>query len=152
MSLFPYAEFCLWDAMDDSPNFQRNFSIGEVELEPNAIYHKTEYRDAVIITRSFCKSEIDGFDTSRDAFIGVYRVRFMPQVVKNGACTNSVASGWSPVGSMQFTMSLAPRAAQTFLFVLGYIENPEDEKWESSWRHQQDKAHAMMETTVRRSR
>ena len=31
--------------MDDSSNFQRNFSIGEVELEPEALYHKSEYRE-----------------------------------------------------------------------------------------------------------
>ena len=43
--LFSYVEFCLWDAMDDSSNFQRNYSTGEVELEPRAIYHKTEYRE-----------------------------------------------------------------------------------------------------------
>ena len=45
ISLFPYIEFCLWDAMDDSSNFQRNFSIGEVEIGENVIYHKTEYRE-----------------------------------------------------------------------------------------------------------
>ena len=88
VSLFPYAEFCLWDAMDDSSNFQRNFSIGEVELEPNAIYHKTEYRErrdhyAVL----WADRPYEGFDTSRDAFIGVYGAPSMPQAVKNGACT-----------------------------------------------------------------
>ena len=41
LDVFPYVEFCLWDAMDDGSNFQRNFSIGEVELEPDAIYHKS---------------------------------------------------------------------------------------------------------------
>ena len=45
LDVFPYVEFCLWDAMDDGSNFQRNFSIGEVELEPDAIYHKSEYRE-----------------------------------------------------------------------------------------------------------
>ena len=43
--LFSYVEFCLWDAMDDGSNFQRNYSTGEVELEPRAIYHKTEHRE-----------------------------------------------------------------------------------------------------------
>ena len=45
LRVFPYLEFCLWDANDDSTNFQRNYSIGEVEVEPDAIYHKTEYRE-----------------------------------------------------------------------------------------------------------
>ena len=146
VSLFPYAEFCLWDAMDDSSNFQRNFSIGEVELESNAIYHKTEYRErrdhyAVL----WADRPYEGFDTSRDAFMGVYGAPSMPQAVKNGACTGSVAHGWAPVGAMQFTLSLAPGASQTLLLGLGYIENPEDAKWSAPGVINKEKAHAMME-------
>jgi cellobiose phosphorylase len=33
LSLFSLVEFCLWDAWDDATNFQRNFSIGEVESD-----------------------------------------------------------------------------------------------------------------------
>jgi len=139
VSLFPYAEFCLWDAMDDSSNFQRNFSIGEVELEPNAIYHKTEYRErrdhyAVL----WADRPYEGFDTSRDAFIGVYGAPSMPQAVKNGACTGSVAHGWAPGGPH-------PVASQTLLLGLGYIENPEDAKWSAPGVINKEKAHAMME-------
>ena len=146
VSLFPYAEFCLWDAMDDSSNFQRNFSIGEVELEPNAIYHKTEYRErrdhyAVL----WADRPYEGFDTSRDAFMGVYGAPSMPQAVKNGACTGSVAHGWAPVGAMQFTLSLAPGASRSLLLGLGYIENPEDAKWSAPGVINKEKAHAMME-------
>ena len=146
VSLFPYAEFCLWDAMDDSSNFQRNFSIGEVELEPNAIYHKTEYRErrdhyAVL----WADRPYEGFDTSRDAFMGVYGAPSMPQAVKNGACTGSVAHGWAPVGAMQFTLTLAPGASRSLLLGLGYIENPEDAKWSAPGVINKEKAHAMME-------
>ena len=45
LDLFSYVEFCLWDAVDDSSNFQRNYSTGEVEVEGSVIYHKTEYRE-----------------------------------------------------------------------------------------------------------
>ncbi len=45
ISIFSAIEFCLWDAQDDSTNFQRNFNIGEVEVEDGVIYHKTEYRE-----------------------------------------------------------------------------------------------------------
>ena len=146
VSLFPYAEFCLWDAMDDSSNFQRNFSIGEVELEPNAIYHKTEYRErrdhyAVL----WADRPYEGFDTSREAFVGVYGAPSMPQAVKNGACTGSVAHGWAPVGAMQFTLSLAPGASRSLLLGLSYIENPEDAKWSAPGIINKEKAHAMME-------
>ncbi|MBQ6356019.1 MAG: hypothetical protein IJI52_02865, partial [Solobacterium sp.] len=37
LDLFSFVEFCLWDAMDDSSNFQRNYSTGEVEVEGSAI-------------------------------------------------------------------------------------------------------------------
>ena len=45
LSVFSSIEFCLWDAQDDATNFQRNFSIGQVELDDEVIYHKTEYRE-----------------------------------------------------------------------------------------------------------
>ena len=61
----------------------------------------------------------EGFDTSRDAFMGVYGAPSMPQAVKNGACTGSVAHGWAPVGAMQFTLSLAPGASRSLLLGLG---------------------------------
>ena len=109
LDVFPYTEFCLWDAMDDSSNFQRNFSIGEVEVLPRAIYHKTEYRErrdhyAVL----WANRDYDGFDTARDAFIGVYGSPAKPEAVLSGGCTNSVAHGWAPVGAMQFSVNLAP--------------------------------------------
>ena len=116
--MFPYVEFCLWDAMDDSSNFQRNFSIGEVELEPEAIYHKSEYRErrnhyAVL----WANRPYDGFDTARDAFIGPYGSPALPEAVAAGCCTGSVAHGWAPVGAMQFHLELLPRrGAGAFLW------------------------------------
>src|SRR5690606_22591569 len=45
VQLFSFIEFCLWNAEDDQTNYQRNLSLGEVEVEDGAIYHKTEYRE-----------------------------------------------------------------------------------------------------------
>ncbi|MGX8692681.1 MAG: glycosyl transferase, partial [Clostridia bacterium] len=67
--LFPYVEFCLWDAMDDGSNFQRNYSTGEVELVGSAIYHKTEYRERRDHYAVFWANRpADGFDTARESF------------------------------------------------------------------------------------
>ena len=145
VEVFPYVEFCLWDAMDDSSNFQRNYSIGEVEVEPNAIYHKSEYRErrdhyAVL----WANRPYDGFDTSRDAFVGVYGAPAMPQAVADGRCTGSVAHGWAPVGAMQFHVPLQPGQTREVLLGLGYIENPEDAKWAAPGVINKEKAHAMM--------
>ena len=128
LDVFPYVEFCLWDAMDDGSNFQRNFSIGEVELEPDAIYHKSEYRERRNHYAVFWANRpYDGFDTARDAFIGLYGAPSLPEAVQNGRCTNSVVHGWAPVGAMQFHMALRPGESRELFFGLGYVENPEDD-------------------------
>ncbi len=143
--LFSYVEFCLWDAMDDSSNFQRNYSTGEVELEPRAIYHKTEYRERRDHYALFWSSrEPDGFDTQRDAFLGVYGSPAAPEAVFGQGCTGSVAHGWQPIAAQQFDLSLQPGESFTLLFGLGYVENPENEKFSAPGVINKARAHAMM--------
>lgn len=132
ISLFSYVEFCLWNAVDDMTNFQRNYSIGEVEVHGSEIYHKTEYRERRNHYAVYAvNSPVDGFDTSRDAFIGPYKSVEGPEVVAAGKSTNSIASGWAPIGSHNINIILQPGEEKSFIFVLGYIENPSDDKWES---------------------
>ncbi len=132
ISVFSYVEWCLWNADDDMKNFQRNLSIGEVEVASSAIFHKTEYRERRDHYAVYSvNAPVDGFDTSRDAFLGAYRGADRPEAVENGACTNSMASGWSPIASHQLNITLEPGETKSFVFVLGYIQNPEEEKWES---------------------
>ena len=135
-SVFSYIEFCLWNAMDDMTNFQRNLNIGEVEVIGSTIYHKTEYRERRNHYAVYSvNSPIDGFDTSRDAFLGAYRGVANPQVIKDGKSTGSIASGWSPIASQQINVTLQPGESKSFIYVLGYCENPEDEKYEwPLWR------------------
>ena len=143
--LFPYLEFCLWDAMDDSSNFQRNYSTGEAELESRAIYHKTEYRERRDHYAVFwCDREPDGFDTQRDAFLGVYGSPARPEAVFGQGCTGSVAHGWQPIAAQQFDLKLLPGEEITLLFGLGYVENPESEKFSAPGVINKDRAHAMM--------
>ena len=130
--IFSYVEFCLWNATDDMTNYQRNLSTGEVEVIGSTIYHKTEYRERRNHYSYFSvNTPVDGFDTSRDAFLGAYRPAANPVVVENGACMNSIASGWYPIASHQLDVTLAPGESKTFVFVLGYAENPQDEKFEA---------------------
>ncbi len=131
MSLFSFIEFCLWDAADDQNNYQRNLSIGEVEVDGSTIYHKTEYRERRNHYAVYSvNAKVAGFDTDRESFIGLYNGFGEPQVVAEGKSRNSVASGWSPIGSHQLEADLAPGERTTFVFVLGYLENPVAQKWE----------------------
>ena len=131
LKLFSYVEFCLWNAMDDMTNFQRNLSIGEVEVVGSTIYHKTEYRERRNHFAYFSvNADAADFDTSRDSFIGAYREYSNPAAVEAGACENSMASGWSPIAAHHLDVTLAPGESKNFVFVLGYAENPKDQKWE----------------------
>ncbi|MBE5855926.1 MAG: glycosyl transferase [Lachnospiraceae bacterium] len=130
--LFSYVEWCLWNADDDMKNFQRNLSTGEVEVVDSTIFHKTEYRERRNHYAIYSvNAKVDGFDTSRDAFLGAYNGPDRPDAVLAGKATNSIASGWSPIASHQLNISLAAGEEKTYIFVLAYIENPEDDKWEA---------------------
>lgn len=144
ISLFSYVEFCLWNAVDDSNNYQRNLSIGEVEVEDGVIYHKTEYRERRNHYSFFSvNAPINGFDTSRDVFLGLGNSNALPDAVVQRKCRNSVASGWYPIASQQIDLTLAPGEEKTFVFMLGYCENPVDQKFIAPGIIRKDTAHAL---------
>ena len=146
LSVFSYVEWCLWNADDDSRNFQRNYSTGEVEVVGSTIFHKTEYRERRNHYAIYSvNAEIAGFDTIREAFLGSYRGAYEPEAVEKGACTNSMASGWQPIASHQLNITLAPGETKSYVFVLGYIENLEEEKWESYGVINKTRAYAMLD-------
>ncbi|MBC3765367.1 GH36-type glycosyl hydrolase domain-containing protein [Neptunicella marina] len=131
-SLFSFIEWCLWNAEDDGTNFQRNLSTGEVEVESNTIFHKTEYRERRNHYAFYSVNrEMQGFDTDRQHFIGTYNSFANPQAVQQGKSTNSVAHGWSPIASHQLDITLAPGESQSLIFVLGYVEVEESQKWQA---------------------
>lgn len=130
--LFSYVEWCLWNADDDSRNFQRNLSTGEVEIKGSVIYHKTEYRERRNHYAYYgVNAPVSHFDTSRDSFMGVYGGPERPEAVAAGCLTDSVASGWYPIAAHQIDLTLAPGESRTLIFVLGYAENPQEQKFEA---------------------
>ena len=135
VTLFSFVEFCLWNAQDDQTNYQRNLSIGEVEIENDgpygsAIYHKTEYRERRDHYAVYgVNAHAAGFDTDRDTFVGAYNGLGEAAVPRAGVSANSVASGWYPIGSHSLEITLEPGESTSYTYVLGYIENPQDEKW-----------------------
>ena len=131
LSLFSAAEFCLWDAWDDATNFQRNLSTGEVEVDGSVIFHVTEYRERRDHFAYFaCSEPLAGFDTQREGFLGPGRGWDHPAAVEEGESRNSIAHGWSPIGSHHVRLDLAPGEGREIIFVLGYWENPVDAKFD----------------------
>ena len=145
--LFSFAEWCLWDAQDDCTNFQRNFSTGRVEVCGSVLYHKTEYRDRRDHFAFYSVNDtIDGYDTDRDSFIGMYNGFGDPQAVTEGKPGNSFADGWSPIASHYKEITLKAGETKTLVFILGYVEMPQAEKFEADGKTiNKVKANAMIE-------
>lgn len=146
ITLHGMVEFCLWNAIDDQTNFQRNLNIGEVEIDDNTIYHKTEYRERRNHFSFFYSSEKhDGFDSDLDTFLGLYNSYNSPDAVINKTSYNSVASGWSPIGCHQINITLKSHEEKTIIFLLGYVENDDEKKFTSLNVINKEKAYALQE-------
>jgi len=131
LSLFSAIEFCLWDANDDATNFQRNYSIGQMEIVDEIIYHKTEYRERRDHYAYFaCSEKLAGYDTIREDFLGSHRGWDEPQVVEAGWSKNTEAHGWQPIGSHHVKVNLKAGESKQIIFILGYVENPKDDKFD----------------------
>ena len=143
LKLFSFQEWCLWNAATDMENFQRNFSTGEVEVESptpalpsregvaTVIYHKTEYKERRNHYAYYSvNTAAQGFDTDRESFVGLYNGFDAPECVMAGKPKNSIAHGWSPIASHYIEVELQPGEAKDFIFVLGYVENEQEEKYE----------------------
>jgi cellobiose phosphorylase len=146
IKLFSSVEFCLWNALEDQTNFQRNFSTGEVEVKDSVIYHKTEYKERRNHYSFYSvNTKINGFDTDRESFLGLYNGFDKPDAVVEGKPHNSVAHGWSPIASHYIEVELGPKESKEFVFILGYVENEEDNKWESKGVINKGKAYEIIE-------
>ena len=147
LKLWSFQEWCLWNAQTDMENFQRNFSTGEVEIENNGqtIYHKTEYKERRNHYAFYhINKPVDGFDTDRETFLGLYNGFDDPDAVRAGKAFGSVAHGWSPIASHFLELELKPGESETLILVLGYVENADDDKWESKGVVNKVKAHELI--------
>ena len=145
LKVFSFAEWCLWNAATDMENFQRNFSTGEVEVEGSTIYHKTEYRERRNHYAFYTvNTEIQGYDTDRESFIGLYNEFAEPEAVMEGKPRNSFAHGWSPIASHYIEVTLQPGESRDLIFLLGYVENEQDKKFSAKKVINKEKAHQLI--------
>jgi cellobiose phosphorylase len=145
LTLFSFVEFCLYEALNDMTNYQRTYSIGEVEVEGSGIYHKSEYRERRNHYTLFgCTRPIDGFDVSRDNFVGVHNGLYDANVPMLGKATNGSYCGWNPVGSHQIDLKLAPGEETSFAFILAYVDQGDLPKFEAPGVLNKEKGRAIL--------
>ena len=123
-------EWCLWNAVDDSNNYQRNLNIAESEVEKGIIYHKTEYRERRDHYAFYgVNVPAAGWDTDRNTFLGHMGDWSDPQLVREERSASSLITGWYPIGCHHLEITLQPGETYRAVFTLGYGKNPRDAKF-----------------------
>ena len=132
LSAFSFCEFTnQWDTLQDQINQQySNFiikgtrdgnmlrivnhdNISTLEGDPD------QEDGAMHSWLALIGSDVAGYDTSREAFLGLYNGYHNPQVLLRGACSNSDAYGDNACGVMQTDITLAPGESKEILVMLG---------------------------------
>ncbi|MFN2189851.1 MAG: GH36-type glycosyl hydrolase domain-containing protein, partial [Candidatus Promineifilaceae bacterium] len=132
IQLFTFCEFAnQWNTFQDRVNLQYSLFIVKGEMSDGllriAIHdnltqegHPQFIHDiAQHSWMALAGSAVDGFDTSREAFLGPYRSYHNPLVVEQGCCTGSAAYGDNACGVLQSAIQLEPGEERELLILLG---------------------------------
>jgi N,N'-diacetylchitobiose phosphorylase len=132
ISGFTYQELVgTWNSLDDLLNLQYVQYTAKMNVADGIIDHGTnvnipempdnfEEKDQGRHTfQALAGVKVIGYDTDREAFLGPYRTYANPLVVEKGKCTNSLAYGDNPCGSLQFEIVLEPGESKDFLVLVG---------------------------------
>lgn len=120
LSLFSYAEYCLWNNDSDLSNFQYCLYISRMGYSEEIIdysivlwpfYEPKGYMASIL--------PVESYDTDREVFIGNYHHEGSPISVEKGKCSNSIAYGGNPCAAMQNKISLKPGEKKRALFIVG---------------------------------
>jgi N,N'-diacetylchitobiose phosphorylase len=132
VSAFSFCEFTnQWDTYQDQVNLQYSLFIVRGELVDGLLRiaiqdNLTPESEGFFIHdiarhcwMALVGAPLDGYDTSRDAFLGPYRGYHNPLVVEQGQCTNSNVYGDNACGSLQANLTLQPGESREVLVMLG---------------------------------
>lgn len=125
LSLFTYAEFALFDAVNDRDNYQYTYNIASCYAEGDYIFHDTLFH--YYHSRAyFCSSEgIDGYECNREHFIGPYNTEANPQGVLDGTLSNRDISGGNPCAAQKVDLPLDQGSKKEIIFILGIEKTKE---------------------------
>ena len=133
ISVFSFCEFTnQWDTFQDQVNLQYSLFIVRGELTADGLLRIAIQDNLTPDSGEFFIHDIarhawmglvgaplDGYDTSREAFLGPYRGYHNPLVVEQGGCTGSQAYGGNACGSLQADLTLQPGESRDLLVMLG---------------------------------
>jgi N,N'-diacetylchitobiose phosphorylase len=132
LSAFTYLEYAgNWSAIDDLLNIQYVQYTAQMKVFDGIIDHGTnvhipempdqfkEKDQGRHTFQALAGARVTGYDTDREAFLGPYRTYADPIAVEKGKCSNSLAYGDNPCGSLQTRLTLNPGQTREFLVLVG---------------------------------
>jgi cellobiose phosphorylase len=132
ISLFTFCEFTnQWDTVQDNVNLQYSLFIVRGNLTADqllriAIQDNLHSEDDDLIDdiahhtwMGMAGIPIEGYETSREAFLGPYRGYHNPLAVEKGQCSNSQAYGDNACGCLHGKLHLEPGESSEVLVLLG---------------------------------
>ena len=127
-------EWCLWNAVDDSSNFQRNLSTGEVEIERETdatlLYHKTEFKERRNHYAFYgVNAPVVGSTPAATSSSASSTAGTPPQVIRRRQGSRFRGARWFPIAANRVRLELQPGETASLVFMLGYIESGQDQKW-----------------------
>jgi N,N'-diacetylchitobiose phosphorylase len=132
LSAFTFLEYAgNWNAIDDLLNIQYVQYTTQMKVIDGIIDHGTninipstpenfkEKDQGRHTFQGIVGAKVVGYDTDRETFLGPYRTYCDPIAVERGKCSNSLAYGDNPCGSLQVKLSLRPGQATEFAVIVG---------------------------------
>jgi N,N'-diacetylchitobiose phosphorylase len=130
LSVFTYCEFATsWYVPNDLLNLQYAQFIVKAEMadgilgmatHPYVAFDPGQLAGCGRTWMALTGAPLAGFETVRERFLGdVYHTYANPEAVVRGACSNFLAEGENPCGTLQAEITLAPGETRELIVLLG---------------------------------
>ena len=128
LKAFPFIDFIAGDAQSeiDYPNILSLYNRADYHKDLNAIIaYKLPHPARPIESYAyFATSAVtQGYDCSKEMFVGRYNSLENPIVIQKGICTNSSVCGEDMVGVFELPITLDPDTATKSVLLSGFIDN-----------------------------
>lgn len=118
LTVFSYAEFCLFQALNDMSNFQYTYNIARAYAKDNIIHHTTQLHGGNYVFFTTDR-KWSSFDCDREVFLGRYHSEADPEAVRKGKCFGSTADGGNPIAATAVPLALKAGESKAVTYLLG---------------------------------
>ena len=119
LSLFSYVEFSFHHIEIDNQNLHMSLYAAGASYADGVIEYDFHYEPWTFHWHA-ADFAPDGYDTTRDDFIGPYRSETNPAAVERGMCSSSQDLTGNHCGALHKRLTLAPGEEKRLIFMLGY--------------------------------